>query len=162
MLYLGLAIAGEGCAVRFFSHPPPVGVTVMTITLGGAALFNECHVGPRVREVHSNRWVIGALGALGFAIAYLLAFFERLDLFTFGGEGGRWLGFALFSLCGLLRLVPVFVLGRRFRVLVAIQPDHELETGGILCNYPPSELPRPLRSGGVSRSARSLAPPSPQ
>ena len=129
--YLGLAIAGEGGADRFFSHPPLIAVAVMTIALGVAALFTEGHIGPGVREDRSNRWVIGALGVLGFAGAFLPAYTDRLDILTIGGEGVRWLGFVLFALGGVLRLAPVFVLGRRFSGLVAIQPHHELVTDGI-------------------------------
>jgi protein-S-isoprenylcysteine O-methyltransferase Ste14 len=38
---------------------------------------------------------------------------------------------ALFLVGGVLRIWPVFVLGRRFSGLVAIQPGHELVTSGI-------------------------------
>jgi protein-S-isoprenylcysteine O-methyltransferase Ste14 len=43
----------------------------------------------------------------------------------------RWLGVALFTAGGALRIWPVFVLGRRFSGLVAIQPGHTLVTTGI-------------------------------
>lgn len=48
-----------------------------------------------------------------------------------GGETTRWVGVALFAAGGALRLWPVYVLGNRFSGLVAIQPGHALETGGI-------------------------------
>jgi protein-S-isoprenylcysteine O-methyltransferase Ste14 len=91
-----------------------------------------------VREDRSNRWVIGALGVLGFVDAFLPAYTDRHDIFTFGGEGVRWFGVILFALGGLLRLAPVFALGRRFSGLVAIQRDHELVTDGIygIVRYP--------------------------
>lgn len=37
----------------------------------------------------------------------------------------------LFAIGCTLRIAPVFVLGNRFSGLVAIQPDHKLETGGL-------------------------------
>ena len=43
----------------------------------------------------------------------------------------RWLGFLLYTVGGVLRLAPVFVLGRRFSGLVAIQPEHRLVTSGL-------------------------------
>jgi protein-S-isoprenylcysteine O-methyltransferase Ste14 len=52
-------------------------------------------------------------------------------LWTIGGETTRWAGVVLYGLGGALRLWPVFVLGRRFSGLVAIQPGHTLETHGI-------------------------------
>jgi protein-S-isoprenylcysteine O-methyltransferase Ste14 len=130
-VYLCLAVAGAGGASRFFSHPPLIALTAVTIALGVASLFTEGHIGSGVREDRSNRWVIAALGALGFADAYLPAYTDQHDILTFGGEGVRWFGVVLFALGGVLRLAPVFVLGRRFSGLVAIQPAHRLVTGGI-------------------------------
>ncbi len=129
--YLGLAIAGAGGARRFFSYPPLTAVTVVTIALGFAALFSEGHIGSGVREDRSNRWVIGALTALGFIDAWLPAYTDRIDFLTFGGEAARWLGVLLYTAGGVVRLAPVFVLGRRFSGLVAIQPGHRLVTTGL-------------------------------
>lgn len=130
-VYLGLAVAGAGGASRFFSHPPLIALTAITIVLGVASLFTEGHIGSGVREDRSNRWVIAALGALGFADAYLPAYTDQHDILTFGGEGVRWFGVSLYAVGGVLRIAPVFVLGRRFSGLVAIQPGHRLVTGGI-------------------------------
>jgi hypothetical protein len=52
----------------------------------------------------------------------------------------RWLGVGLFVAGGALRLWPVFVLGRRFSGLVAIQPGHTLVTRGVYGGHPPPEL----------------------
>ena len=130
-LYLGLAIAGYGGAARFFAEPPFVAVTAVTIALGVVALFSEGHVGSGVREDRSNRWVIAAFGILGFALAYFPALADRYGVLTFGGDGVRWAGVVLYALGGVLRLAPVFVLGRRFSGLVAIQHDHRLVTDGV-------------------------------
>ena len=43
----------------------------------------------------------------------------------------RWLGVLLYVVGGALRIWPIFVLGRRFSGLVAIQPGHELVTDGV-------------------------------
>ena len=130
-VYLALAVAGAGGASRFFSYPPLVALTAITIVLGVASLFTEGHIGSGVREDRSNRWVIAALGALGFVDAYLPAYTDQHDILTFGGEGVRWFGVTLYAAGGVLRIAPVFVLGRRFSGLVAIQPGHRLVTGGI-------------------------------
>jgi protein-S-isoprenylcysteine O-methyltransferase Ste14 len=129
--FLGLAIAGAGGPTRFFSHPALIAVTAVTIALGFAALFTEGHIGSGVKEDRSNRWVIAALGVLSVIDAYLPAYTDRIDFLTFGGEGVRWLGFLLYTAGGVLRLAPVFVLGRRFSGLVAIQPEHRLVTSGL-------------------------------
>ena len=129
--YLGLAIVGAGGPGRFFSYPPLIAVTVVTIALGVAGLFSEGHVVSGVKEDRSNRWVIAALGVLGVLGAYLPAYTDRIDFLTLGGEGLRWLGVLLYAAGGVLRLAPVFVLGRRFSGLVAIQPKHRLVSSGL-------------------------------
>ena len=129
--YLGLAIAGKGGVGAFFSHPPLVAVTLALFALAAASLLTEGHLGAGVREDRSNRWVIAALGILGVLAGFLPAYTDRFDFWTFDGEGVRWLGFALFVVGGVLRIAPVFVLGRRFSGLVAIQPDHRLVTDGL-------------------------------
>lgn len=129
--FLGVAILGAGGASRFFSYPQLTAVTVVTVLLGIAALFTKGHVGSGVREDRSNRWVIAALGILSVLDAYLPAYTDRIDFLTFGGDGVRWLEFLLYVFGGVLRLAPVFILGRRFSGLVAIQPDHRLVTEGL-------------------------------
>jgi protein-S-isoprenylcysteine O-methyltransferase Ste14 len=129
--YLGLAIVGAGGPGRFFSYPPLTAVTLVTIALGVGGLFSEGHIGAGVKEDRSNRWVIAALGVLGVLGAYLPAYTDRIDFLTLGGEGVRWLGVLLYAAGGVLRLAPVFVLGRRFSGLVAIQPEHRLVSSGL-------------------------------
>ena len=129
--YLGLAIVGAGGARSFLFLSAADRDHVVTIALGVASLFSEGHIGSGVREDRSNRWVIAALGVLGVIDAYLPAYTDRIDFLTFGGEGVRWLGVFLYTAGGVLRLAPVFVLGRRFSGLVAIQPEHRLVTRGL-------------------------------
>ena len=72
-----------------------------------------------------------ALALLGLLAAYLPAYTDRKALCSLDGESFRWLGVALYAAGGTLRIWPVFVLGRRFSGLVAIQPGHALVTNGI-------------------------------
>src|SRR3984957_19729742 len=129
--YLGLAIVGAGGAGRFFSYPPLIAISIVTIVLGVASLFSEGHIGSGVREDRSNRWVVAVLGVLGIIDGYLPAYTDQIDFLTFGGEGVRWLGVLLYAAGGVVRLAPVFVLGRVFSGLVAIQPEHQLVTSGV-------------------------------
>ena len=157
-LYLGLAVAGEGGPARFFASPPLVALTVATVALGCVAMFSRGHIGSGVREDRANRWVIAAFAVLGLALAFLPALSDRTDTLTFGGEGVRWAGVAIYVVGGALRLAPVFVLGRRFSGLVAIQPDHTLVTGGLYAIIRhPSYLGLLLTALGWSLAFRALA-----
>jgi protein-S-isoprenylcysteine O-methyltransferase Ste14 len=131
ILYVGLAVLGWGGFSAFFSQPALVALTIVTFALTAAAVFSRGNVSTGVREDRSNRWVIGALTVIGLLLAYFPAYTDRNDVWTIDGEAIRWLGIALYAAGGILRLWPVFVLGRRFSGLVAIQPGHELVTTGL-------------------------------
>lgn len=129
--YLGLAVLGWGGFAAFFSHPALTGVAIVTFVLAGAALFSSGNLSPGVREDRGNRWIFVPLAVIGVLSAYLPAYTDRLDVWTIDGDATRWLGLALYTVGGVLRIWPVFVLGRRFSGLVAIQPGHTLVTSGI-------------------------------
>ncbi len=129
--YLGLAVLGWGGFTAFFSRPPLIALAIVTFALAGAALFAGGSLSSGEREDRGNRWVIVAFGLVGLLDGYLPAYADRNELWTIDGDAVRWLGVVLFLAGGALRLWPVFVLGRRFSGLVAIQPGHTLVTSGI-------------------------------
>jgi protein-S-isoprenylcysteine O-methyltransferase Ste14 len=129
--YLGLAILGWGGWTAFFSHPARVALAVALALLAGASLFTRGNLSPGLREDRGNRWVIVALAVIGLLAAYLPAYTDRKEFWTIDGDMIRWLGVVLFVAGGALRLWPVFVLGRRFSGLVAVQPGHTLVTNGV-------------------------------
>jgi protein-S-isoprenylcysteine O-methyltransferase Ste14 len=129
--YLGIAVLGWGGFAAFFSHPALIALAIVFFALSGAALFAGGNLSPGEREDRGNRWVIGALGLIGLLAAYLPAYTGRKEFWTLDGDAIRWLGVALFAAGGALRIWPVFVLGRRFSGLVAIQPGHTLVTTGV-------------------------------
>ncbi len=131
LAYLALAVFGLGGLAAFFSHLPLVVIALATLVMAIVSLFSEGNLSSGVREDRANRWVLPVFGVLGLLSGYLPAYTDRIDFWTFGGEGVRWLGALLFIGGGALRMWPVFVLGKRFSGLVAIQPGHRLVTDGI-------------------------------
>jgi protein-S-isoprenylcysteine O-methyltransferase Ste14 len=130
-LYFGLAIVGEGGFAEFFSHPPLIALTVVTLAMSIAALFAGGNVSSGIREDRGNRWVIAVFSVIGLLGGLLPAWCDRMNFLTFGNDAIRWLGVVLYTAGGALRLYPVFVLGNRFSGLVAIQSGHTLVTNGI-------------------------------
>jgi protein-S-isoprenylcysteine O-methyltransferase Ste14 len=128
--FVGLAVLGWGGPAAFFAHPPLVALTMVTFGLTVVALFSTGNLSRGEREDRSNRWVLVAFTILGLLLAWLPAWTDRHDIGTFGGDALRWIGVTLSAMGGALRLWPVFVLGRRFSGLVAIQRDHQLVTTG--------------------------------
>jgi len=131
LAYLGLAILGRGGFAAFFSHASLIALAIVLFVLTGVALFSGGNLSPGEREDRGNRWVLAAFGLIGLLLAYLPAYTDRTDFWTLDGDAVRWLGVVLFAAGSALRIWPVFVLGRRFSGLVAIQPGHTLVTSGI-------------------------------
>src|SRR5215475_1476417 len=131
LAYFGLAILGWGSFAAFFSHPALIALTVVGFALMGVALLSSGNLSPGEREDKGNRWVLAAFGVIGILLAYLPAYTDRKDFWTFDGDAVRWLGVVLFAAGGALRIYPVYVLGRRFSGLVAIQAGHTLVTDGV-------------------------------
>jgi Isoprenylcysteine carboxyl methyltransferase (ICMT) family len=150
---LGLAVLGWGGFAAFFSHPPLIALAITVFVLSGAALFSGGNLSPGEREDRADRWVIIAFAVIGLLSAYLPAYTDRKEFWTVDGESIRWLGVVSFAAGGALRIWPVFVLGRRFSGLVAIQPGHTLVTTGI---YRIIRHPSYVRLLGV-RACRSSA-----
>jgi protein-S-isoprenylcysteine O-methyltransferase Ste14 len=129
--FLGLAILGWGGFEAFFANPARIALVVVTAAMAVAGLLSSANLSTGEREDRSNRWIIGALGLLGLLSAWLPAYTDRKEFWVLDGDAVRWLGVALYAGGGVLRLWPVFILGRRFSGLVAIQPGHELVTDGL-------------------------------
>ena len=129
--YYGLAVLGWGNVAAFFSHAALVALLIVGFGLVGVAFFAGGNISPGQREDRSNRWVLAAIAIITLLDGYLPARTDRMAFWTLDGEPVRWSGVVLFALGGVLRLWPVFVLGRRFSGLVAIQPGHTLVTTGI-------------------------------
>jgi protein-S-isoprenylcysteine O-methyltransferase Ste14 len=131
LAYLGLALLGWGGFAAFFSHPALIALTIVGFVLSGIALFSSGNLSSGEREDRANRWVLAVFGLIGLLMAYLPAYTDRKEFWTLDGDVIRWLGVVLFAAGGALRIWPVFVLGRRFSGLVAIQPGHTLVTNGV-------------------------------
>ena len=131
LIQFGLAALGWGGVGPFFAHRAFVALAVASVVLGIVALFTEGNISPGEEEDRSNRWVLGAFTLLSFAMAWLPAYTDRIGFWTLDGETMRWAGLGLMIAGSILRLVPVFILGRRFSGLVAIQHGHTLVTDGL-------------------------------
>jgi protein-S-isoprenylcysteine O-methyltransferase Ste14 len=158
LAYVGLAIVGWGGFDAFFANPARTALVIVTAAMAGAALLSSANLSSGEREDRANRWVIAALGVIGFLSAWLPAYTDRKEFWTIDGDVVRWIGVILYAAGGALRLWPVFVLGRRFSGLVAIQPGHTLATDGIYRTIRnPSYLGLLVLSLGWALAFRSLA-----
>jgi len=131
LFQFGLAILGGGGFSVFFSHPALDALAIATVALIVVALFAGGNISSGEEEDRSNRWVLAAFSVIAILIAYFPAYTDRKGLWTIDGDSIRWVGVALLTAGGALRIWPVYVLGNRFSGLVAIQRGHKLVTNGI-------------------------------
>ena len=131
-IQFALAIAGWKGWRAFFAHRPLQALAWVSVALVVVAAFSgSSGLSAGKQEDRKNRWVLAAFFVIGFALAYFSAYTDRIGFWTLDGDAMRWTGVVLCGAGGLLRLTPVYVLGRRFSGLVAIQEEHKLETHGI-------------------------------
>jgi protein-S-isoprenylcysteine O-methyltransferase Ste14 len=135
-ILFGLSFAafafGRGDWVAFFQSPARVGALAVSLALCALVVF--CDFGgmnPGIREDRANRWIFGPVLVLTLSLAVVPAYLDGRDLWTTDKAVTPYVGLALLTLGGILRLAAVFVLGRRFTGLVAIQKEHRLQTGGL-------------------------------
>ncbi len=115
----------------FVSHPSLITLIAVTFVMLCVAPFSKANLNSGEKEDRANRWVFIVFSVIALASAIIPPFTDHIGLLTIDGETTRWIGVVVYVLGGVLRLYPVFVLGRRFSGLVAIQTDHKLETHGI-------------------------------
>lgn len=132
LIQLGLAIAGWGGWRAFFAHPALGALAWLTAGLALLSVFaGRSGFSKGEREDRGNRWVVGAVNVIALLMAYFSAYSDRVGFWTLGGDTMRWVGVIVCAAGGVLRIVPIYVLRRRFSPLVAIQVDHKLETHGV-------------------------------
>src|SRR5262245_35959248 len=130
-LYVGLAALGWGGWSALVAHPARAGTVIAIVVISIAAMFTSGNISSGRREDTRNRWIFVPFLIVGITLAWLPAYTDRHDIWTLDGDAVRYLGLVLFVVGSVLRVGAVFVLGRRFSGLVAIQEGHELVTGGL-------------------------------
>jgi protein-S-isoprenylcysteine O-methyltransferase Ste14 len=156
--FFGLAVLGAGGFGAILSRPPLIALGLASLAMVVAGLRTSGNLSAGEREDRGNRWVLVAFAVSGLLAAWLPAYTDRKEFLVVDGDAVRWLGVVLYAAGGVLRIWPVFVLGRRFSGLVAIQPGHTLVTDGIYRTVRnPSYLGLVLMMLGWALAFRSLA-----
>ena len=122
----------RGDWVAFFQSPARVGAIVVSLALSALVGFSGFGgMNPGKKEDRGNRWIFGPILMLSLGLAVLPAYLDGRNLWASDEAVTPYVGLALLTLGGTLRLASVFALGRRFTGLVAIQEGHRLQTGGL-------------------------------
>jgi protein-S-isoprenylcysteine O-methyltransferase Ste14 len=125
-----VSAAAWGSVSGLLANPARLATVVATLALSLVAAASPFNVSAGRRADIGDLRII-PVGVVATALlAWLPPSLDHRDRWVIDGDGVRWLGVALFVAGGALRLWPVFVLGRRFSALVAIQEHHDLVTTG--------------------------------
>jgi protein-S-isoprenylcysteine O-methyltransferase Ste14 len=127
---IGLAGLGWGGLAALLSDPARAAFVVLIVAFAIVGLASPVNLSSGEREDTTSRWLFAPMAAGILLLAWLMPFMDRRDLWTIDGDVVRYAGVSLLGAGGVLRIWPMFVLGRRFSGLVAIQPGHELVTSG--------------------------------
>ena len=127
---IGLAALGWGGLDALLAHPARATLVVLIVMFTIVALASPINLGSGEREDTRSRWLFVPVAAGVLILAWVMPWMDRRDLWTIDGDVTRHSGLAMLGVGGVLRIWPMFVLGRRFSGLVAIQPGHALVTSG--------------------------------
>src|SRR5262249_27349322 len=122
--FAGLAANGAGGWAPFFSEPARGAVMLVALVAAASIWFTEGNASVGVRTGGGNGGLMLGMIVWTPLIAWLPAGLERHGVWVIDGDVVRWTGVALFAAGCVLRVWPIFVLGHRFSVFVAIQPGH--------------------------------------
>ena len=127
---LALSALGWGGWIPLVAHPARAAFVALMLVFVLAGLASPVNLSSGDREDTANRRIFlpAMVGLL--LLTWLMPWMDRRDIWTIDGDVARYSGVMLLVLGGVLRIWPMFVLGRRFSGLVAIQSGHELVTGG--------------------------------
>ena len=130
LVFVWLSALGWGGLSALLGHPARAAFVVLTLVLTVAALLSPVNLSSGQREDVGSRWIFVPTVVSVLLLTWLMPYMDRRDLWTIDGDVIRHVGLAIFIVGGILRVWPMFVLGNRFSGLVAIQPGHQLMTGG--------------------------------
>jgi protein-S-isoprenylcysteine O-methyltransferase Ste14 len=133
VLTLALSALGWGGWTPLLAHPARAAFVALMLVFFFVGLASPVNLSSGDREDTANRRIFlpAIVGIL--LLTWLMPWMDREDIWTIDGDVVRYAGVMLLLVGGVLRIWPMFVLGRRFSGLVAIQPGHELVTGGPYC-----------------------------
>jgi protein-S-isoprenylcysteine O-methyltransferase Ste14 len=131
-VFLALAAWPYGSTAQFLAHPARLALVVVTAAALVVAFTSRTSgLSSGVREDKRNRWILAPLVILSLGVGLIPSWSDVHEVWVFDSDTIRYIGVVLFAIGLALRLAPTFILGRRFSGLVAIQPDHTLETRGL-------------------------------
>lgn len=129
-LFLALGAWGWGGFGPMLGHPARLGMFLVMVLVTLAAMFADISLEGFRRTKSPGLWMLGPITVYTIVIAYLPAYTDRAGLWVLDGDAVRYAGLALFTVGCVLRVGPMFALGKRFTWPLATHEEHRLVTTG--------------------------------
>jgi protein-S-isoprenylcysteine O-methyltransferase Ste14 len=132
IVQLVVTILAWGDWARFFSNPARTWLVIGSFLLLIAAWFSgSSGISGGEKYSAASKTILYAFGVVLVFLTLVPPYCDGRDIWVIDGDAARYFGLFLFFAGSILRLAAVFVLGRRFSGLVAIQPGHQLKIDGL-------------------------------
>lgn len=129
--FFALPALGWGEPRGLIEHPARAGAFLVIALAAAVSLFSGINLAGCVRADSKERRWLAPLVAISLLMAVVPAYDDRRELATIDGDATRYAGLALMVVGAILRVGPMFVLGRRFTWPLASQESHPLMTSGF-------------------------------
>src|SRR4051794_3724562 len=113
-LFLGLAARGWGSWSGLVAHPARAGACLVVVLSTIVATFSRINLRGFRRPDSRGRWVLAPAARIALTMTWFPAHADRRDLWVLDGDAVRYLGLDQLTIGGVLRVGPMFDLGRRF------------------------------------------------
>ncbi|GAC1333795.1 MAG: hypothetical protein NVSMB14_00710 [Isosphaeraceae bacterium] len=130
VLFLSLTALGWGGWSGLLAHPARVGLVAASLLSTVGLLFSGANLDGFKRPKVHDRWILALFLPLALAMAWLPAYTDRRNLWSLDGDAVRYSGLAILIVGMVLRIGPMYLLGRRFTWPLATQEHHVLVTSG--------------------------------
>ena len=132
LVYLAVGALAWGSIEGYLAHPArAIAIGLALVATLVVTTLTDFNMGSGKREDVSNRWILLPLILGSMPLSWLPPYLDRRELWALDGDRVRYFGLATLAVGVAIRVWPMFVLGRRFSGLVAIQEDHALVTTGL-------------------------------
>ncbi len=131
LLCFDLSARAWGSWSGLLANPARRGALLAGLVLTLVGAFSPFNLSSGRRADVGDLWIVPVGLVFALLAIWLPPFLDHRNRWVIDGDAVRWLGLALLVVGGVLRIWPMFVLGRRFSGLVAIQEGHRLVTDGV-------------------------------
>ena len=115
VVFLSLPVWAWGDVRAFLEHPAQLGTCLIVIIATASVLFTRANLGVGTFATVPKPWTMVIGTAITLGSIWLPPFADRRHIATFDGDPARYAGLVILTVGCILRVGPMFALGRASR-----------------------------------------------